>query len=87
MLATFLAGDASASIQTHLEQAYAFKGHTPDADDVANAIVYLAGLQAAAISGATLVVDAAMTTGNAGRLPDGAVTRRASANFDTGQPD
>ena len=71
MLAAFLTGDASASVEGTISQGYAFKGHVPNADDVANAIVFLASAQAAAVSGINILVDAALLTGIGGRPPDG----------------
>ena len=75
MLAVFLTGDASASVESTVAQSYSFKGHTPNAEDVANAIAFLASAQAAAVSGVNLLVDAAIMTGLGGRPPEGAIAR------------
>ena len=85
MMAAFLAGDASASVTEALEQGYAFKGHVPDADDVANAIVFLASTQAAAVSGTNLLIDAATLTGVGGRPPEGALVRGVSMISELGK--
>ena len=77
MLAAYLTGDASASVESTLAQNYSFKGHTPNAEDVANAIAFLASAQAAAVSGVNLLVDAAIMTGLGGRPPEGAIAKGA----------
>ena len=85
MMGAFLAGDPHASVTEALEQGYAFKGHVPDADDVANAIVFLASTQAAAVSGTNLLVDAATLTGVGGRPPEGALVRGVSMISELGK--
>ena len=80
-----MAGDPNASVTELLEQGYAFKGQVAGADDVANASVFLASTQAAAISGTNLLVDAATLTGVGGRPPDGALVRGVSMISELGK--
>jgi len=85
MMGAFMAGDPNAAVTEALEQGYAFKGHIPNADDVANAIVFLASSQAAAVSGTNLLVDAATLTGVGGRPPEGALVRGVSMISELGK--
>ena len=73
------------SVESKIAQGYSFRGHTPNADDVANAIVFLASAQAAAISGTNLLVDAAIMTGVGGRPPEGVIARGVSMISELGR--
>lgn len=56
-------------IDAMLASVSAFKGHVANADDVANAIAFLASPDAAACTGINILIDMGLMTGIGGRLP------------------
>lgn len=67
MTSAILGGAPAADVERQLRELSAFKGHTAAAEDVANAIAFLASGEAAAITGANLLIDTGLLTGIGGK--------------------
>jgi NAD(P)-dependent dehydrogenase (short-subunit alcohol dehydrogenase family) len=67
MLSAIMGGAAPAEVSQQLSEVSSFRGHTASAEDVANAIAFLASSEAAAITGVNLLIDTGLLTGIGGK--------------------
>lgn len=67
MLSAIMGGAAPADVSKQLSELSSFKGHVATADDVANAIAFLASGDAAAVTGVNLLLDTGLLTGIGGK--------------------
>lgn len=79
MLSTIMCGAAPAEISKQLSEVSSFTGHVATADDVANAIAFLASSEAAAVTGVNLLIDTGLLTGIGGKTTFGGAAAAASA--------
>ena len=83
MLTAIMGGAAPADVSKHLSEVSSFRGHTATAEDVANAIAFLASGEAAAITGVNLLIDTGLLTGIGGKPTFSGGTAAAAAAAQT----
>ena len=79
MLSAIMGGAAPADVSKQLSEVSSFRGHTATAEDVANAIAFLASSEAAAITGVNLLIDSGLLTGIGGKPTFSGGTMTAAA--------
>ena len=79
MLSAIMGGAATAEMSTQLSEVSSFRGHTATAEDVANAIAFLASSEAAAVTGVNLLIDTGLLTGIGGKPTFNGSTAAAAA--------
>lgn len=80
MTSAILGGAPAADVEQQLGELSSFKGHTAAAEDVANAIAFLASSEAAAITGANLLIDTGLLTGIGGKPAFGTLPAAAGSS-------
>jgi enoyl-[acyl-carrier-protein] reductase (NADH) len=83
MLSAIMGGAAPAEVSQQLSEVSSFRGHSTTAEDVANAIAFLASSEAAAITGVNLLIDTGLLTGIGGKPTFSGGTAAAAAAAQT----